>query len=342
MTYQANGNAHWQRFETLAKRGATSLLARPPVTNVLRRRATAHGTVSVLVYHTLGADGEDFDAWTVIEREKFRTHIQFLQSHYDIVSLDEALQSFGSAAGRPKAVLTFDDGEHGLYCHLLPIVEEFGIPVTIYVATRHIETAEPYWFDAIMNALQSLNRLEIDLSSFGLPPVVVGESVGTRNWMAIRSVLEHLKAMPEDRRSEAVEAVLSQASSAHKRRFTPMRPLAKSELVDIARHPLVTIGAHSHCHSLLDRIDLDRAESSVRTSVLRLREWTGQEVKHFAYPNGNFNQQLESAMARIGFQTAAAADGGLWRAGSDLFALPRVPVGRYDTAQRLELRLVGI
>lgn len=342
MLHQATRVAPWRRVEAVLKAGGTKLLARPPVTTVLRRRATSNGAVSVLVYHTLGADGEDFDAWTVIETGRFRSHVAMLRSHYDIVSMDEALETLGAPSRKPKAVLTFDDGEYGLYAHLLPIVEELALPVTIYIATRHIEAAEPYWFDAVMNALQLTQPLVIDLNSRGLAPVTVGASTGSQNWLSIGRILEHLKGLPNEQRMQAVHDVLQQASRAEKRRITPMRPLNLAELKDVARHPLVTIGAHTHCHSLLDKVELAHAESSVRTSVRLLEAWTGRKIDHFAYPNGNHTLQLEELMERLGFNTAAVGGSTLWDTGCNVFALPRIPVGRYDTAERLQLRMVGI
>lgn len=332
----------FRSLKSVVKAAGTRALARPPVTTVLRRRATAGGAVSVLVYHTLGNDGEDIDAWTVIERARFRSHIAMLRSSYDIVSLDEALAGLGKPARKPRAVLTFDDGEQGLHEHLLPIVEELALPVTIYIATRHIEAGEPYWFDAVMNALQASQSLVIDLSAEGLAPVTVGETSGSPNWLAIGRVLEHLKTLSDEQRSAAVRQVLHQASSAPMRSVTPMRPLTLSQLQDLARHPLVTIGSHTHCHSLLDRIDMHRAESSVRTSVRLLQEWTGRKIEHFAYPNGNHTAPLEQLMQRLGFKTAAAGGAELWNVSSNAFAFPRIPVGRFDSAERLALRLVGI
>ncbi len=332
----------FRSLKSLVKAAGTRALARPPVTTMLRRHWTANGAVSVLVYHTLGEDGQNFDAWTVIEKSKFRSHIDMLRSHYDIVSLDEALAGLGTPVRRPRVVLTFDDGEHGLYEHLLPIVEDLSLPVTIYIATGHIEAGEPYWFDVVMNALQLAHPAVIDLSAAGLPPVTVGEMTGSHNWLAIGRLLEHLKTLSDDQRSKAVQQVLHQASQSQKRPITPMRPLAISDLKQIARHPLVTIGAHTHCHRLLDHIGIEEAETSVRTSIRLLEEWTGREIAHFAYPNGNHTLTLEKLMERLGFKTAAASGSKLWDAGCNSFAVPRIPVGRYDTADRLELRLVGI
>lgn len=336
------GSMPWQRCRTALKAGATRLLTRLPVSDILRRRQTADGGISVLVYHTLGPDGEDFDAWTVLEETAFRAQIEMLRAHYEIVGLDEALQGLGTQSEKPRAVLTFDDGECGLHRHLLPIVEELRIPVTIYFATEQIETQEPYWFDVLMNALQTTEPHVIDLSEFGLPPVTVGATRGVQNWLAISEILEHLKLLAPDERTSAVDEALRQAPNGARPAFTPMKPLTKEQLSDLARNDLITIGSHTHCHSLLDRIPLSEAEASVRKSMSLLREWTGRDIKHFAYPNGNYTPALEQTLAGIGLSSATIGENRLWRAEDSLFAIPRVFVGRYDTPERLELRLVGI
>lgn len=336
------GSMPWQRCRTALKAGAARLLTRLPVSDILRRRQTADGAVSVLVYHTLGPDEEDFDAWTVLEERSFRAHIERLRAHYEIVELDDALQGLGARSGKPRAVLTFDDGECGLHRHLLPIVEELRIPVTIYVATEQIETQEPYWFDVLMNALQTTEPHVIDLSDFGLPPVTVGATRGAENWLAISEILEHLKLLGPDERASAVDKALRQAPTEAKPAFTPIKPLTKEQLADLARNDLITIGSHTHCHRLLDRIPPSDAEASIQKSISLLKEWTGRDIKHFAYPNGNYTPALERAVAGIGLSSATIGENRLWRADDSLFAIPRVFVGRYDTPERLELRLVGI
>jgi peptidoglycan/xylan/chitin deacetylase (PgdA/CDA1 family) len=118
--------------------------------------------------------------------------------------------------------------------------------------------------------------------------------------------------------------------------------MTRGELAELAADRRVTIGAHSHCHNLLDQIPLAEAEASMELSRRLLREWTGQEVAHFAWPNGNHDAALRHAAARLGFRSAAALDNRLWRAGADRFALPRLAIGRYDTPRRFRLRLAEV
>ncbi|HMS95680.1 MAG TPA: polysaccharide deacetylase family protein, partial [Tabrizicola sp.] len=122
----------------------------------------------------------------------FRAHVAYLRTVYDIVSMDQA-EAEGPArkrAGQPRAVLTFDDGEAGLFRHLLPIVEAIELPVTVYVATGQIESGRAYWFDRVMAALGTGAR-EVELE--GLGQWRIPDQPGPDRWTALGDLLEALK-----------------------------------------------------------------------------------------------------------------------------------------------------
>src|SRR5258708_4728637 len=116
------------------------------------------------MYHELARDDADIEAWTVMRESDFVRQLEFLVGHYDVVSLDQALgRTSPSASRRPRVVITFDDGDRGNATVLLPIVEAFKVPVTVYIATRQIADAKSYWFDRIINALQTNQPVTVDL-----------------------------------------------------------------------------------------------------------------------------------------------------------------------------------
>jgi hypothetical protein len=78
----------------------------------------------------------------------------------------------------------------------------------------------------------------------------------------------------------------------------------------------------------------------VRSARL-LREWTGQAVHHFAYPNGNHNPELMARAQAAGFATALTTRKGLWRRDDSHFAVSRIPVGRYDDLPRFKFNLLA-
>lgn len=115
---------------------------------------------------TLRRANDPLDAWIALSVDDFRAHIDVLRRDYDTVSLDAALGPASNA--RLRVVLTFDDGERGLYDHLLAIVRAEALPATVYVATEQIETGRAYWFDRVVNALQGDGVTRIALEGLGI------------------------------------------------------------------------------------------------------------------------------------------------------------------------------
>jgi hypothetical protein len=72
-----------------------------------------------------------------------------------------------------------------------------------------------------------------------------------------------------------------------------------------------------------------------------LAGWCGRQVRHFAYPNGNYNAALAAALPSLGLASAVTTRKGLWRRDGSRFELPRINVGRFDDDARWRLSLLG-
>ena len=314
-------------------------LASTPLIRRSMRRLLGHGEVTVLMYHTLSDDGYGISAWTAVRRSSFLQQMEWLRQHYDIVSVSEAMDDSCRGGGRPRAVLTFDDGESGLHRVLLPVIERERLPVTIYVATGQIESGQAYWFDRLINAAQVAESVTLALpgtGSFRLEP-----HDEERAWRLLSAVLTHLKTLECEKREALTSYLVSELAKGPSRRVKPLRPMSREELAELSASPWVTIGAHTHGHELLDQISTDAARGTIETSRDLLKDWTGRPVEHFAYPNGNHNRQLMEMVHDLGFLSGMSTRHGLWVDQANRFSIPRIPVGRYDDLDRFKLALLG-
>lgn len=190
-----------------------------------------------------------------------------------------------------------------------------------------------------MNALQGAGETVINLPGIGRWSI--GPARGKARWAQIGPVLEALKAAPTADRDRLAAEIVAQAGTAPTS-FTPLQPLSLPQLGELAAHPLVTIGAHSHGHELLDQLPIAEAKASITRSRDLLEGWTGRPVRHFAYPNGNYTPALMDLLDELGFASATILEDRLVHEGAPAQALPRIGVGRYDSLARLKLRLVGV
>jgi peptidoglycan/xylan/chitin deacetylase (PgdA/CDA1 family)/folate-dependent phosphoribosylglycinamide formyltransferase PurN len=83
-----------------------------------------------------------------ISTDAFLKQVQFLQKHYKIASLREAIEMLKS--GRvtvPTVVLTFDDGYRDNYVNLRSVTDKMGIPVTLFVCSGHVASGAEFQHD---------------------------------------------------------------------------------------------------------------------------------------------------------------------------------------------------
>ncbi len=309
------------------------------------RRARLHDKTIVLMYHEIANDEDEIDAWTVVRKSDFIRQMEYLADHFTMVSLRDAInqmtESNGGNAQKPMAVVTFDDGYAGNRQVLLPIVKEMNLPVTIFIATRAIQDQSIYWYDRLINGLQGEQVIEIDLTYSSLGKYRINASKGSENWREIERLLSDLKTLEPDKREKVADDILSNAHMTTKRHSYHVAPLTIHELRELSECPLVTIGAHSHCHNLLTQLQNHDIESSLDKSRRLLESWIGRPIQYFAYPNGSYNETVIDIVRKAGFVCGLTTVAKPWEKENSLFDIPRVGIGRYDSFDLFRLKVSG-
>jgi peptidoglycan/xylan/chitin deacetylase (PgdA/CDA1 family) len=101
----------------------------------------------ILIYHRVGG-GTDSDI--DLPAAVFDAQMAHVRERYVPVSLDAVID--GSApqpkAGHDLVAVTFDDGYRELYDSVMPALERYRIPATVYIATRYVEEQRAFDFGA--------------------------------------------------------------------------------------------------------------------------------------------------------------------------------------------------
>ncbi len=120
------------------------------------------------------------------------------------------------------------------------------------------------------------------------------------------------------------------------------KPVSWAALRDAVSTGLVTLGSHTHTHTLLDRVDVPTATDELRRSIDLLQERTGVVAEHFAYPKALPGKAPVEAQIRTMFRSAAVAGTRANRYGrTDPWRLARSPVQRSDGMHFFEQKLNG-
>ncbi len=89
----------------------------------------------------------------------------------------------------------------------------------------------------------------------------------------------------------------------------------------------IQIGAHTHKHYVLSRLDRSEAREEIGRSVRLIEERVGCTVTTFAYPNGaasDYTPVTKALLAEMGLLASCSTLHGFARPGGDPFELPRL------------------
>ncbi len=93
----------------------------------------------ILIYHRVGAS---FGREMEVSVDAFARQLDWLQDNGEIVALETAVERRGELGDDRIFVITFDDGYEDVYHNAFPLMKALGIPFTLYLTTRPIETGE--------------------------------------------------------------------------------------------------------------------------------------------------------------------------------------------------------
>jgi peptidoglycan/xylan/chitin deacetylase (PgdA/CDA1 family) len=86
------------------------------------------------------------------------------------------------------------------------------------------------------------------------------------------------------------------------------------------------LGAHSHSHRPLARLESADLRREVEVSRDTLAALAGTEIRSFAPPGGIFHPLLPEELARAGFESSRSMRWGVYIGGSDRWRIPVIPV----------------
>lgn len=262
----------------------------------------------------------------------------------DIVSLDEAVARLADRSDRGRfAVLTFDDGYRDNLEVAYPILKRLDAPFCVYVATSLPDGTADLWWLGLEAVIADNDAVVCEMDDG--PCELSCETDADKN-AAYEQIYWWLRGCDQDRQRTFIQALCADHGIDLQRLCTSLS-MTWQEIADLARDPLVTIGAHTMGHYALARLDAERARNEMTMGADIIADKIGYRPDHFSYPYGDPGSAgpREFEMARrLGFRSAVTTRPGvLFGDHSDhLTSLPRVSLnGEYQASKYLELFLSG-
>ncbi|HEU4940023.1 MAG TPA: polysaccharide deacetylase family protein [Candidatus Eisenbacteria bacterium] len=280
----------------------------------------------VLLYHRVNRAARHF----TIERtepDAFRAQMEHLARQFHVMPLGDIVRRARAQEPLPpRAVaITFDDGYEDNYTEAYPVLRDFGLPATVFLATGCIGTGESLWFDRVLGAFRTARADSVTLPGGALEEGLRDPEVRER---VAHRALYALMRLPNAERAPSIDRLVRDLDPED---LSHLPAMMTWDQVRLMAADGITFGAHTVTHPILSRLTLDEAESEIVGSKRRIEEEIRMPVNLFAYPVGrrsDYSPGVLDLVARAGFDAALTTTPAANAIGDDPYLLRRVkPLG---------------
>ncbi len=264
---------------------------------------------------------------------------------YEIISLDDLYERLEAGVkGPPFVCFTFDDGYADVHDIIYPIFKRYNAPFAVYMVTSFVEGDAVVWWYILEDLL-----LETDLPihfTFRGREYCLDVSSKAKKEQAYNILRQILMELPQEQVSSLLKRIFPQVEI----NFLDYNSyqISWKKLLEMAKDPLVTIGAHTVNHLNLRKLTRDAVLREVMDSKHILEAKLKGPVHHFAYPFGSKEEagpREFDLVKRCGFKTAVTMrEGAIFPVHRHYtHCLPRVEVtGRHQDLKLIDMRRCGL
>ena len=223
-----------------------------------------------------------------LSNETFEREIKWLiKQGYCFINTEVLLQILRKERplDRKYCYITFDDGRKE-NIQLIPILEKYNVPVTIFCTVQPVVEGGAFWWDYVLAETHS------------------------------QTLVNKIKDYTEDE-------FIKTTTEFRKRNPLERAAITIDEMIKMDRHPLVDIQSHTVTHPILTRISEKHLEEELRESRSYLEDILSKKINAFSYPNGSLTER-EVNLARIYYECAFTTEEEYPEPGCDLFTIPRI------------------
>ncbi len=248
----------------------------------------------ILVYHGIPKEPHG----SQLGSSEFEQHILFLKQHFELVP-PQRFQKKRKAFGRPRVLLTFDDGFRNHADVVAPILRKHATPALFFISSRHSIRGKYLWF-SYLRALQK--HFPHDVLSFRGVSFDMSPAHREASIERLSNDLLDLKPHP-GAMYLAIEKELPKLEE-----FVDENILVDSyagmtaeQIAHMAKDPLFTFGAHTVDHPFLTRCGRDEINRQLLDNKTWIEALTRRQCLAIAYPGGAYDRTVLELCDKIGF-----------------------------------------
>ena len=236
-----------------------------------------------------------------ITADKFEQHLQYFIENFEIVSLDEAMNRIYSKdrkSTKQTITLSFDDGYLNNLTVLLPILEKYNVPATVYVlghvANKKYENIKTVWSNYIdflyqSNEIDELHRLLKCKNE-------ERQDLNVYYDLVKKSSSEEMKELLIQFSKSSI--VKEKMKSFDEESYLLMN---SEQLEQLSKSSLITIGSHAYWHCNLAEQSVEVQKKEMTNSKKELELIIREKVHSFSFPDGSYTRFSLDIAKEVGY-----------------------------------------
>jgi peptidoglycan/xylan/chitin deacetylase (PgdA/CDA1 family) len=267
-------------------------------------------------------EGLPFGPKNEISAERFEKIIQLIAKKHTPISMEDLLGGIKSKS-LPKnpVIITFDDGFKDNLTTALPILEKYGTPATVYITTGFVERdIRPFEYDLACLVAQVE---KLSFTRYNQRQTIVADTKENKRdcYEYLRKYLKYLEPKKRNKLLSELEIHKIEHISNPNEMY-----LNWEEARGLSSSRLISIGSHSHSHSVLTRLSAKEVLYDVKKSKeLLKRNLNMQHIDHFSYPYGEYCQNISCIIQSMGFHSSVATKDTHFDIDKDsIYEIPRI------------------
>lgn len=304
-------------------------------------RLPRRGGATILMYHSVAPveTAKYIDVAWRMPVAMFEAQACFLARHRHVVSLHALAQQLksGSEPEPGTVVLTFDDGYRDNLQVAAPILQRYGLPAIVFLATAYVGRGENQWIDRLytMFTTRTGQRCELPAKENDGKPRRFDLLDKRQCQLAYHACNRWLVESSYGDRAELLERLERQLRPQEQ---APRLTLNWDEVRELAAgYPTFEIGVHTANHLDLSRCSAATVRAELQQCIDQVEQAAGIRPRYFSFPYGRSTSAARELLPEFGIE--AAMGGGGYRligGASDRYNLARLDA--FMTPTQLKLR----
>lgn len=281
-------------LKELSRMGLSQVIVGMGVARLSRKFCPKNGAM-ILYGHRVADDEEG--CLPGLRPSWLTEHLDYLSRHYHFLPLSQLLDCYERHQSIPSnsVVITFDDGFRDNFTNAYPILQQYHVPATVFLATGCVSSGNLPWPQTVGYLFQETKVDSLCHRTTREIPVTL-KSPMDRNTARI-TVRKALGPMPRVEREQSI-AELSRLLQVE----IPRERMLSWDQVETMQKGGIEFGAHSFSHPWMALLSPEEARWEMETSLHEIQHRCGIARPPFVFPAGSYTPDLVKMAVSVGFR----------------------------------------